>query len=686
MQLIIIFQIVLKLILNSCFLTNVVHNIKYWNNFILLQSSLYTKNSQILHDICNHTDICVLNQYKSILLNQNPHKTSALYQKNNNKLGFQLENHTVNMLYLFYNRKIQLITNTQRILYFLQLGMQNIFTDKTINLGIGKRYIQNNLYGIGYNIIYNIPILNHYTNLPYSINIGGEYWYRNFIISLNGYYNLNKLLHFDKLVNVLDILEYPITGYQICIQTTLPYVMSNFRTQIKLEKFFHIQEPRRLFNNADNNFYSLSIGLGYKPNSILDISIDNVFVNNKYTDILFKLALNYQFNTLFSYQIQQKHYNNKLLNLDHAYSILKSFTPNANNIKINDSACNMLKTVCKITGYSKEVKYIKINNKHEPLLKWYTASLEQNGGTITHLIGDLYKINLPRYNSSGNNKIVLVYEKRDKNNTVTNKQKILIFIEQFKQDNVKTKTYPNPIIAIEDIHGCSGSNSQSLSTHNEFDQNKSVLSRSSSSNSCEENNITAPSIHFVSNNNIGTVQEKIVSDNEIIIHDTNCIIPVPPPIPKLFENIIQSNRTSSDTDVTLLCAQENNSVLVKPIGLTPNIIDQISSSVNLLQQTSASDKHTVAVSFNKEIDSNTDIKKFSYQLLMQKKIKFSSIGTEEYMNKLENSITERKKMQHTTEIGKMFSKLHKSFSYSSVEESLNTDDDNTDSFSESSKN
>lgn len=682
MQCVFIFQIILKLFIHNVFLIDTMYDLKYQNNFILW--ALNIKNTHNVDDMNYGRSFCVSKKYNPILLNQNRYKAHLPYQKNNNRFGIQLENNVINILY-FYNKKNQSVTNKQRMLYFLQLGMQNLLTNKTINLGIGKRYIQNNLYGIGYNIICNIPVFkNNIINLPYSMNIGGEYWYKNFFVALNGYYNLNKILYLDKLID-LDILKYPDVGYQICIQSILPYI-SDFRTQIKLEKFYHIQEMSTLFNNhVDNNFYSLSVGLGYKPNSILDFSIDNVFNKNKCTDILFKVSLNYQFNTLFFSQVKQKNYHNKLLNLDNLYSSLKFFNPKVKDIKVKDDTYNMSKTMYKIIGYSKETKYIKINNNPETFLKWYTKSLEQNGGNIVSLTKDLYKIRLPKYNSVGNNKFFLAYEERDKNNTMINKQKILILVEKFPQINVDAKTYDNSVITIQDAHSSHNANNTSLliTTYDKVDPNKQETSHASSDTNTEISNVTPVFCSTI--NDINQVQEKKELDNDIIVHDAHHVIPVPPPIPKLFDCAIPSNLISVvNENATLVYSQKNDSISLESSSYRDQpIADKAFSTSSSIRKKDNSDENIV----NTPIDNIYNINKnFSSQLLMQKKFKFSSIGTEEYMNKLESSIVQRKNTQYTTEIGKIFKQLHKSFSYSSVEESLDTDNDNTDSFSESSKN
>lgn len=573
-----------------------------------------------------------------------------LYHKKNiyNNFRIRFQNDTINLLHTFYNKYPRNFTYDQ-ILYFSQFSIQRFLSNNTVTLGLGTRYLCNNQRIVGYNAMFHIPISSHIQQ-PYSINIGGEYWYKNCIFSLNGYYNLDKIINFYKLLHDTRVL-YPQMGYQMKFQLKLPYI-SECQSQVKWEQFYHNKQDENLLHNSNKAQCALSMGMQYQPIPILELNIDNIFIHKKYVNTVFKIALNYQFNIPISQQLHHKKYNNTQLSASKNLNIvMESFSPKFYNIITNHLIMNY-----KLIGFPGEIKFVTINDNEE--LLQYNMKLSDNyKAKIVNTKNNTYAVYFPKLLNYQNAQI------SSRNDTKENMNELLkkdtpILTKKFviKDNNVNKQIYNSSVFTDNSGEPCIIELNAELAYQNQDDQN--INNELNSLNSPDN---ASSSLNNTFCNNDNTI---IVNDNNS--NDQDSFLNFPPPPPEMPTCVY--NQASFAHENQPSCSKSNYS---SNLNVASNSLVCDSPKNNITET-----KSNTNIIYNK----NNDL---HHQLSIQKHAKFSSIGTEEYIERLERAILERKKNNQMTDMEKMFNKLHLTLSQSSIAESLETND-SIDSFSETS--
>lgn len=557
------------------------------NHSILSEKNLNCCKIKTIDDRLNNTSIININysqiSHKNIndAIYNNYKFSESLSRRDRSKLKIQFQNDSITLLRMLHEDLKNMIYHDNNTVFFMQMGIQNLLSNKIITFGGGKRYAPNNKCIIGYNTILHIPY-DYPVIQPYSMNIGLEYWYDNLIFKINSYYNLNKILY-PKKSSYTNFFQYPEIGYQICAQMKLPY-LAEYTAQIKWEKFFHKNSTENCFQQLDKDKPNLSLGIGYQLISILNINVNSIFTYNRYINTLLAITLNYQFNIPIMQQIQKHNHNIKKASTTNNFSsILEVFTPIISNT-VNYNNIQLLESISEISGFPGEIKIIRINNNSTLHMK----SFKKNGGKILPLKNNIHLVRLPKYT-----------------------------------DYTKNKASPL-------------SHDNQVSLHN------------------IENETTSES-----KNN-----QKISSDNNLqtdtIRDNINFTAPPPPKLPIFTEKSLPSSSSEK---------QESSKTVTKFNAEDKALFNKHQDSSCFL-----SNSNDLKDQFNSNITTNINKNDLSYLLSVHKKTKFPSIGTKEYIENLEKTITERKKDKHMSDMEKIFNKLHITESMSSIEESLDTED------------
>lgn len=603
-------------------------------------------NKNVQHLKVNNNQNKPLNQdYYQIYLK--PETYNEFNSTVHSTLKMQLQNDSISFLNMFSQKYHDNLINNQ-VSYFFQVGAQHLLSNKTIILGLGTKQILNNKHVIGYNTLFHVPVFSPIQQ-PYSLNVGGEFWYKNLIFLLNSYYNLDTVINFKKPL-CDDPLIYPQFGYQAQLKIKLPYIL-DCQGQMKWEQFSFSkrQENSQIYLNKFNkNQCLLILGMQYQPMPILAFNIDNIFMHKKYINTAFKIALNYQFNTPINQQIFQKHYHKKMLSLKDLNVIIEPFIPNSDFGAFIKRLIISTKTVPKIIGYPGEVQYIQTNDD----CCYITSSLDIDPNStqfhdnrVIYIKDNTYAVCLsktPMCNSKESQNKSIDFDCNNDNINKTNEMyNIPIVIKNYKMKNIDTQKINSSSI-VNVYH-------QEDSSCSIVEQNNLPLYQENTPNIDNINNSTNNTISINTNTNN--------TDHNSNNHD-QClnIPPIPPKLPDFKYDCNNQSLSSKKEEVS--------------DTLTNNNI--ASSSTAIISQCETKNIHDSSTIKNNDL---------FYQLSMQKNAKFSSIGTQEYIDKLERSITERKKDKRITDMEKMFNKLHMAESHSSLAESIETND-SSDNFSE----
>ncbi|ADV33770.1 hypothetical protein BVAF_377 [Candidatus Blochmanniella vafra str. BVAF] len=640
------------------------------------------------------------------------------HYKNDNQFRIQLKNDSINILRVMHKYLWNHIYGTT--LSFVQAGIKKtVSKEKIAILGIGKRHVHNNKHVIGCNSFIYFPIFNRQTH-PYFLNLGGEYWYNNLVCLFKSYYTINSTPNFYKPFCFYTSYIYPKTGYQICIENKLPYI-SELKSQIKIEKFIYRKKNNNIFDciNKHHN-HCLYINLIYTPIPLLDIKIDNLFIQKKYYDTTCSISLNYQYNIPFQQHINNKQYlynQSKSIISNNLNAILEPFIPSSKLCMINSTnnygIIDLSKSNQEITGYPGEIKLIKIiGNNHESNLTWDMQNFYNQGGQMLHVKHDMYAISFPKIPLE--KEVYILFSKNENHNCTNNsinhiKQKIKILVNNYAQTTL-TSQLNNTLLFNNDNISNNQSTLLSDSTNN--------LVKSDENHEIYTNTITTHDNNKVINYYYPiTEQQKNQDTNDVdVLHDnhntttsenslnktidgiqeksnSNSISlspPPPPPMPlQLYSTQIETKLLpkkiyNDDSELFLISKSTQPSQLDEK--LEKNTDNSTITITNINIPTTSRNNSCIKNDDNyHQLKTNNSNNNLSYLIPMHKQFKFSSINSDEYIKKLENSILERKKLRCTSEMEKILSKLHLSSSFSSIEDSVETND-SSDNFSTSSTN
>ncbi|UOY04225.1 inverse autotransporter beta domain-containing protein [Candidatus Blochmanniella pennsylvanica] len=628
----------------------------------IFQDDLYQKEMKLhTHDHIHHT------------LNFYPYTTNKLRVHAYNyrppfsstyKSKMQLQNDSIDMFHSFYTQR----NKHKKNLSFMQLGIHNLLSEQIFNFGGGKRHLTNDKYAIGYNTFYHCPISKQ-SSQPYSINVGVEYWLHNTLFMLNNYYNLDNIFNPETSLQKCNI-HYPRSGHQLYIQTKFPRFFE-FTGKIKLEQFIYEKKYKKIFNKKNSDYY-LSLDLNYQPIPMLGFSINNIFVNKQYNSTICRVLIAYQFGTPIIEQIHYTNNENKsiLNNLDTIIQpFIPTIIPHHDYISINDhNHLPSLQRTQKITGYPGEIKIIKINDNNDKYVRWDLESLENHGGNIVAITNNTYALYFPNYPIIQENNIVVAYIT---NNTTQShqeqkKQNIHIVVKDFVQKKLLNTNTQKKYASIVNMNNDSGINvtentAEHTLIHHDYDQRSSIKS----------NNTSISNIFFAQQSQHDVCNTTTTENDQNTITEDNRIFlaPPPPPIPFPFLEKDSSGFIASSTlnDTSLL----NQSVSHE---------DQQTHSEKNADSEGMHDSFfkSSKIEFNQSDD-------LSYRLFAHRKSKFASVGTTEHINKLENTIRERKKTKHLSDMEQIFVKLNLAQSSSSISEEDCATDDSSDSFNSTNK-
>ncbi|URJ26408.1 inverse autotransporter beta domain-containing protein [Blochmannia endosymbiont of Camponotus modoc] len=639
--------------LTECIKSNANNNI--------FQDGLYQKEMKLhTHDHIHHT------------LNFYPYTTNKLRVHAYNyrspfsstyKSKMQLQNDSINMFHSFYTQP----NKHKKNLSFIQLGVHNLLSEQIFNFGGGKRHLTNDKYAIGYNTFYHCPISKKSSSQPYSINVGVEYWLYNTLFMLNNYYNLDNIFDPETSLQKCDI-HYPKSGHQLYIQTKFPHFFE-FTGQIKLEQFIYKKKYKKIFNKKNSDYY-LSLNLNYQPIPMLGFSINNIFVNKQYNNTICRVLIDYQFGTPI---MEQMHYTNKknksiLNNLDAIIQpFIPTIIPHHDYISINDhNHLSSLRHTHKITGYPGEIKIIKIDDNNDKYVRWDFESLENHGGNIVAITHNTYALYFPNYPIKQENNIFVSYitNNATQSHQEQKKQNIHIVVKDFSQKKLLNTNTQKKDMSIINVNTDSGINvTENTAEH-------TLICHDDDQHSSIKNNTSVSNVFFALQPQDDVYNTPTENDQNTIIEDKHIFLaPPPPPIPFPFLEKDSSEFIASSTlnDTLLL----NRSASRK---------DQQTHS----DEKNADNEEMHDIFFkSSKIDFNQS-DDLSYRLFTHRQSKFASVGTTEHINKLENTIRERRKTKHLSDMEQIFVKLNLAQSSSSISEDYATDD-SSDSFNSTNK-
>ncbi|URJ28915.1 inverse autotransporter beta domain-containing protein [Blochmannia endosymbiont of Camponotus sp. C-046] len=632
---------------------NINNNTFHQDGFYQQEMKLYT------HDHIHHT------------LNFHPDTTNKLRAHAYNYLSpfsstykskIQLQNDSINMFHAFHTQHNKYKKN----LSFMQLGIHNLLSEQIFNFGGGKRYLTNKKYAIGYNAFYHCPISNK-IHQPYSMNVGIEYWFYNTLFMLNNYYNLDNIFDPETSLQKFNTY-YPKRGHQLYIQTKFPHFFE-FTGKIKLEQFIYNKKYKKIFNKKNNDYY-LSLDLNYQPIPILGFSINNIFLNKQYNSTICKILIDYQFGIPIMEQINYMHKKNTSIqnNID---TIIQPFIPTIiqcqyhhDDISMNDHHhIPPLRYTHKIIGHPGEIKIIQIEDNNDKFARWDFESLSNLGGNIVAITNNTYALYLPKYPIKQEDNIFISYI----NDNVTQvphkqtKQNIRIVVKDFSQQTLLNINTQNNDASVVKINNDSGVNVTESITEHTFichdDNQRNVMNNA---------NVAAPQNNIVCN----TPSE---NDQNTIKKSDDCTFLTPPPPPPM----IPFSFLEKDSSACIAASSTLNDILPLSRPMSPNEGQQTYSGNNTnYNKETRNPSYYPEDSKIVELNQNDDL---SYRLFTHRQSKFASIGTTEHMNKLENTIRERRNTKHLSDMEQMFAKLNLAQSSSSISEDCATDD-SSDSF------
>lgn len=738
---------------------------KYYHKKTQLMSYKDQKTHPVVDDLYHVIDKIVAYPH----LKQ--HSPSPAY----NTLQVHLKNDAINIFHMFCN--YQKNKKYCQTLPFIQLGLQNIFSEKIISLGGGSRYVHHDLCAIGYNTFYHFPISrsNYQSCL---MNIGGEYWYRNTLFMINNFININNFLNLQKPMSYQKNIKYPNYGNQIHIQTKLP-IFSEFTGKATLERLFYISSAnanKKNYLDKKNDIcknYRLILGLDYYPIPILGFNISKIYNHNKNNNITYKILVNYKFNVSIAQQINNIEDDQNFVSpaLKYFNSIVEPFIPPiiiSDNSDIQESNLNLYngdKNYQKnpvfqsfyneIIGYPGEIKIIEVNNDalNEPI-KWDEQTIKKLqilGGNIMYLKENIYIISMPPYTIQKDPLILSYFTANKKNRYQYKNQKhqILISVKNFEEKNEthvqmshtnsqnKDSIKTNDDVFHENIDIVTNNHEASTSTstfnkknyhyqHEQYDISSNTevfrdhdFNHSLSNHDFQNMQKTSFSLHdplFVttqSNNNdflplppppiilssiedmkylsksnksIETMQEDLPSSS---IVESSFFLPVPPPLPL---SSINSENISGDNNESLIGGTRKKLLSTSSAAtLTPertqSTLDYYCSSTEdtlpVLSNTKQDNRKIPSLHDDNIIKNSEPNQNLLYLLSIQKKSKFSSMGTSEHINKLENTVIQHQKQKYLSDMEKIFSRLHLTQSSSSIDD-YRTDNSNDSLFSSKS--
>ncbi|URJ23705.1 inverse autotransporter beta domain-containing protein [Blochmannia endosymbiont of Camponotus sp.] len=623
----------------------------------IFQDDLYQKEMKLhTHDHIHHT----LNFYPQTTNKLRAHAYnyrspfSSTY-----KSKIQLQNDSINMFHSFYTQR----SKHKKNLSFMQLGIHNLLSEQIFNFGGGKRHLTHDKYAIGYNTFYHCPISKQ-SSQPYSINVGVECWLYNTLFMLNNYYNLNNI--FDPETSSYQCnTHYPKSGHQLYIQTKFPHFFE-VTGKIKLEQIIYEKKYKKIFNKKNNDYY-LSLDLNYQPIPMLGFSINNIFVNKQYNNTIFRVLIDYQFGTPIMEQINYMNNKNKSI-LNDLDAIIQPFIPTLvlhhDYISINDhNHLPSARYTHKIIGYPGEIKIIKVDDNNDQYMRWDCESLENHGGNIVAITNNTYALYFPNYpiKQADNVFVSYVTNNATQGPQEHKKQSIHIVVINFPQKkllNTNTRKNDASIININNDSGINvtGNTAEHTLIYHNDNQN------SIQNNTSVSHVIASQPQHDICNTPTENAQNTTIDD------DRGFSAPPPPPMPVSF--------LEKDSSAFIASSTLNDTLLLNR---------SISHEGRQTHSEKNTDNEGIHDAFFKsseiEFNQSDDL---SYRLFTHRQSKFASVGTTEHINKLENTIRERKKTKHLSDMEQIFVKLNLAQSSSSISEDCATDD-SSDSFNSTNK-
>lgn len=517
----------------------------------------FQEEKKLLHN--NHTR-CLLKyliNQKNTVITSPYHNKLPLFFFKKNKSKLHIQNDSINISYIFYNHK----NNYQKIIPFMQLGLQKILSEKVISIGGGNRYVYNQLYAVGYNIFYHYPISPIFSVVniitpnqqPY-INISGEYWYHNMLFMLNSFYRTNKSVNSEK--NFKNNKKYPTSGYQIYIENKFLKFLE-LTGKITLEHFFYKKNKNKNYLNKNMAYnYCLTLSLEYYPIPIVGCNINKIFTNQKkYNDTIYQILIDYQFNIPIIQQTCHTRNNKKNPSIFlYLNETIQSFAPiflNVNNKNddnyTDNTEDNISKNCCqKISGYPGEIKIIAINTKtkndkmqKDVLIQWNVQSLQtlyKYGGNITLLNAkkNIYAIQIPHQLIIKNNTCMISYIIVNNDNITHNyksnaENKIFITMQKFQQKKLpkhslqSTNSHVSNTITTIEHNPCTENIIQKdqhthLLKDEKVSNTSSIITDNSVSSIISEHRQSPPIVH---DNTHLIKKEKIIQNPLIISHQEN---------------------------------------------------------------------------------------------------------------------------------------------------------------------
>ncbi|URJ24882.1 inverse autotransporter beta domain-containing protein [Candidatus Blochmannia ocreatus (nom. nud.)] len=586
--------------------------------------------------------------------------TEPLRSKRNSTI-IQLKNDSIDVLYSFLGQNNTLKHTTS----FIQLGINKncCSKNKIINIGVGKKYSLNKYCGIGYNTFYHCPISTEIYK-PHAINVNLEYWIKNTSLTIKNYFNLYSNNDFHQHLYQRCHIMHPKNGQQINIQTKSKY-FPQFTGIIKLEQFNYDKQYKKFFYRKNNRYVSLE--LNYQPIPILNFNINNIFTDKKHKNTICQFIINYQFGIPILQQIRSVK-DKLILPYHHDIKIIQFFIPTATQLN-NYTLFNQFKSYKEfvqqntniVSGYPGEIKIIQPYKNKLSTTVDNTQSLINPGDNIVALNNDAYIVRLS--NTPETTEVIDITYTKSQNKT-----------NKLNELRVITKSFPKNTIPDQQI------NDPDINTSDEFkinlknntiQQNKqtheiipTINSNNSKYDSSDDDNIILDQIPYIEN-----------QYDDTTIKTNDFVFPTPPPMLESLE-LFSTNTTETPPSRATSTQNDNNNKIPTTTAAEFQEMEPTPLSSSLSTKKNDNSIHTEENYQNNALNMQDDNLSLSMLLINNKNKNFSSIGTQEYLDKIENTIKTQKNTKRYSDIEKVFMKLHQTDSSSSISEDCLTDDSN----------
>ncbi|MFC5473462.1 inverse autotransporter beta domain-containing protein [Paraherbaspirillum soli] len=286
------------------------------------------------------------------------------------------------------------LADRPELLTFTQFGGRKKDGQYTVNLGFGQRHFIDD-WMLGYNAFYDQNISRGHQRL----GLGGEIWRDYLKLSANAYLRLSD---WKDSLDVQDYEARPANGFDLRAEGYLPAYPA-LGAKLAYEKYFGEEVALWGDQNRKRNPQALTMGLSYTPIPMLQLGVDHKRGNGESSTGV-NVQLNYQIGQSWASQTDPARVAQRRSLAGSRYDLIERNNDIVLEYREQRFRLVLPKALNGISGKQLALD-ITTKGKQDRLGRIDVEAKEMNaaGGTVQHLGGNRYQMQLPLYASAGNN-------------------------------------------------------------------------------------------------------------------------------------------------------------------------------------------------------------------------------------------------------------------------------------------